>query len=240
MDYEHTYDFFESRAHRAHGSLTITTTSYQDRNPELAEQRDSSEWELVGPFLHLDRRPTVLDVGCGVGRLARRVGPVMDRYLGVDFSPSILQLARQQVSTSPWADRCQFQELAAAGVGAASLIDTGPFSAILISGVMAYLNDEDVETCLRGVREVVAATSVVYLREPVARAERLTLTDHWSDDLEATYSACYRLPHEYRATLERVFTGEGFRFTLDTQIDAMLENRSETTQHFFVLERVEA
>ncbi|MEI2699820.1 MAG: hypothetical protein V9E94_16315 [Microthrixaceae bacterium] len=62
----------------------------------------------------------------------------------------------------------------------------------------------------------------MYLREPVARAERLTLTDHWSDDLEATYSACYRLPHEYRATLERVFTGEGFRFTLDTQIDAML------------------
>src|SRR5919197_5077582 len=42
-----------------------------------------------------ERHGSVLDFGCGVGRLSRRLSQSFDRYVGVDISEGMVERARQ-------------------------------------------------------------------------------------------------------------------------------------------------
>ena len=60
-------------------------------------------------FQHLDLKPgeSVLDLGCGTGisfeRLHRDVGP-RGRIIGLEFSPEMLDLARQRIELNGWSN----------------------------------------------------------------------------------------------------------------------------------------
>ena len=236
LDYGSTLAFFERRAERSAGQPAITVTSYQDQDPDLARRRDEAEWARIEAWLRLDRRPIALDVGCGVGRWARHLVGRVDRYVGVDFSPGLVELANSTL-LDLGASNAHVQVLGAAEVGTTTLDDPGPFGLVVISGVLTYLNDDDAARCLRGVAAVVAEDSVVYLREPVAVERRLTLRDHWSNDLADKYSAVYRDVDNYRSWLQEALGLAGFVVVYDEPLDATLQNRRETSQHFFVLDR---
>ena len=109
---------------------------------------------------------------------------------------------------------------------------------VILSGVLIYLNDDDVERCLDAVRSLVDDDAVVYLREPVAVESRLTLRNHWSDELDAEYHAIYRPASFYRDRAARLL-GSGFEVIHDEPIASHLQGRAETTQHFLVLRREE-
>jgi O-methyltransferase involved in polyketide biosynthesis len=131
----------------------------------------------------------------------------------------------------------QVQVLGAADVAPGSLVDPGPFGLVIVGGVLTYLNDEDIGRALDGIASVVAPDAVVYLREPVGVEERLTLRDHWSNELDAAYSAVYRVADDYRQALGPRFLDRGFELVHDAPLDPMLANRAQTTQHFFVMRR---
>lgn len=42
----------------------------------------------------LNKDTVFLDLGCGIGRLARHVGPIVEDYFGVDFSPEMIKKAK--------------------------------------------------------------------------------------------------------------------------------------------------
>jgi hypothetical protein len=91
---------------------------------------------------------------------------------------------------------------------------------------------------LRTIAALAAPGGQIYVREPMARNERLTLRGHWSDELAADYSAVYRSVATYDAL---------FAEHLDdcTQTDAFelapeLANRAETAQFVRLFERTAA
>src|SRR5690606_25989816 len=54
----------------------------------------------------------LIDLGCGSGRLARKLAPLLQppgSYLGLDVSPSLLERARREVAGSPHASAFQFE-----------------------------------------------------------------------------------------------------------------------------------
>lgn len=74
----------------------------------------ADEWDTHGveqlEFLRahgLHPSTTLLDIGCGAGRLARRAVPFLDpsRYIGIDISPGVLNHAMDLGVREGWAER---------------------------------------------------------------------------------------------------------------------------------------
>ena len=235
IDYGATRRFFEQRADRPAEACSWTRVMYQDGNPELAIARDVHEKRVVLPRLQLRETDRLLDVGCGVGRWALTVVPLVHRYLGTDFSEGLLERARQILGGH---QNAQFQCLPAQDVGSLVGIQE-PFNRVIVAGVLAYLNDDDAQRCLRGIAEVCSNTdAIVYIREPMGVEARLTLDKFWSEQLGSEYSAIYRSRDEYRQLFQSTLCTEGFRIAEFTDLYPRdLQNRAETSQFIVMLHR---
>lgn len=83
---------------------------------------------------------SVLDVGCGSGRLsvevAKRGAP---RVVGVDFAPHMLEISREAARREGVEDRCEFRQ------GDFSALDFGgeKFDVVVANGVFDYVADPE-------------------------------------------------------------------------------------------------
>ncbi len=224
ISYAATLEFFESRGRTATADAPQTATMYQDRT--LAERRDACERDTVLPLLALRGDERVLDIGCGYGRWAQTLTGRIGRYLGVDFSAELLRVARSlQVPGS------EFQRLAAQEVAPDVLATPPPFDLFICSGILIYLNDGDVTRLGAALAAMAAPAARVYLREPMAVAERLTLDRFPSAELQHEYSAIYRTPAQCRELFGGPLAAAGFKLAHEQPLyPPELCNRRETEQ----------
>ena len=235
IDYDATRRFFERRAQRSADTCAWTRVMYQDDHPDLVIARDKHEKETVLPQLELRATDRVLDVGCGVGRWALAAAPQVAYYLGTDFSEGLLERAREDLHSHP---HVEFQCLPAQDIE--GLVGRQePFNRVILAGILAYLNDDDVKRCLRGVAEICSVSdAIVYLREPMGVASRLTLDKYWSEQLDSEYSAIYRSRGEYEQLLRETLCDSGFRISQFVSLyPTDLRNRVETSQFIVFLHR---
>lgn len=89
----------------------------------------------------------LLDLGCGVGLLARHLAPYVKSLVAVDFAVSLIRRARAQVPVG---------RFAVASILALPFRD-GAFSMVLVSSVLQYLEGDDaVARALAEMRRVAA------------------------------------------------------------------------------------
>lgn len=226
--------FFEERARRMEEVGPMKAVIYQDKQGDLAERRDAAEVERILPLLALDGTQSLLDVGCGTGRWTRRVVGAVERYHGIDATAGLLEHARAQHVADP---HCRFTHMSADLLSPQALAE-GNFDRILCVGICMYLNDVQLRAMFTGMAAVVADRARIVLREPMATGARLTLQEHYSEELEDTYHAIYRHQDELLALMQPLFDGG---FVLAGQGDVYhadgLNNRAETKQCWLLLER---
>ena len=81
-------------------------------------------------------------------------------------------------------------------------------------------------------------TIIICLKVSVGIGDRLTLKDFYSDKLQSDYSAIYRTRDEYMNIFAQTLEQDGFSITDEGFVfDDSLNNRKETTQYYFILER---
>ena len=204
ISYSATLEFFESRGRHAQPDRPQTATMYQDG--DLAARRDACERETVLPLLALRGDERVLDIGCGYGRWGQTLAGRVGEYVGVDFSAELLRVA-----DGLRLPRSRFQRMAAQDVSAAELGEPRPFDLFVCSGILIYLNDADVAKLSCAIASMAAPGARVYLREPMATAERLTLDRFPSAELKQDYSAIYRTPAQCRELFGGPLRGAGFK-----------------------------
>lgn len=233
---DNTLRFFEQRAARAPELGAIKAVLYQDKHPTLAEARDRAEKEALLPVL--DTRPgnRVLDVGCGVGRWTSILSERCSYYHGLDFSPGLIDHARRSHAHRT---NVQFSVASADDFSLTSLGSQAPFDLILCCGIFIYLNDEEIVNSGRCIADAAGHNARAIFREPIALKQRLTIKDHYSEELEADYNAIYRSKDDLMSLLSLHMAPAGFKLIHDAPMydDPALNNRTDTKQHFFVLER---
>lgn len=234
LDAERVKAFFEERGRKLNPENPLTSVLYQDRHPELAKARDAHEKQEILPLLMLSPEDSVLDLGCGIGRWADALADRVTRYHGVDFSESLIEQAKARHSVS----HVSFQSLAVEEVAPERLAVAGPYSRVLIAGVLMYLNDAQLLQALEGACACSAPSALLYVREPIATERRLTLKEYWSDELEASYNAIYRTRDELIQLFEQVLGTAQFRLRLERDLfPPELNNRTDTRQRIFLFER---
>lgn len=235
IDPEEVAAFFEDRARRMNDLGPMRAVIYQDKQGDLAERRDAAEVARLLPLLRLDGRQALLDIGCGTGRWSRRLVPLLARYHGVDASGGLLAYARQQHRDDP---HCRFTHLQAEQLSAEALGEAS-FDRVLCAGICIYLNDPQLSELFSALADITGPGALILLREPVANRSRLTLKEHFSTELEHDYHAIYRSVPELMALLQPTLLDAGFRVVGEGDVYEQddLNNRAETRQCWFVLER---
>lgn len=236
VDYEETHRFFEKRAGKFQQDTPYVTTMYQDKHPEIVEERNRKEVEKLLPLLKIKEDSKILDIACGIGRWSDAIKQSINEYCGVDFSEELIKIAKERNSTL---SNRKFL------VGAANRIEEvlecnqrGQYDRILLIGILMYLNDFDVKETLNQVERCSQEHSVICIREPIGMEERLTLKNFYSEELQDKYNAIYRTKDElnsfFTILLDKGFriTEEGYLFEADK-----LNNRKETVQYYYVFER---
>ena len=118
---------------------------YQDNNEEIVRQRNKKEIEKLMPLLHMEKEAKVLDVACGIGRLADALPEDIKEYCGMDFSEELVAIANKRNHRNRF-----FYCVGGANEIAAVLKKNGKglYNRILIVGILMYLNDVDMADSL--------------------------------------------------------------------------------------------
>ena len=110
---------------------------------ELAERGDAELWQRVGR-----RAGSILEVGCGSGRVTAALASADARVLGIDLSPELLAIARQRLSGRPnvWLLLADIRNLALLQSFDAIVAPDDPFSHLV--------TDEDRDQALATIRSL--------------------------------------------------------------------------------------
>jgi len=61
----------------------------------LSNLNEKEFWEQKVNLQGLNKDMIFLDLGCGIGRIAKQVSPLVKEYYGVDFSPEMIKKAKE-------------------------------------------------------------------------------------------------------------------------------------------------
>lgn len=239
IDYESTLRFFNNRGVDKALKHKYNYVLFQDDNPDLAVSRDMQEKKKIRSILTWKEKEEILDIGCGIGRWGEEIGKMGFRYIGIDYSENLLQVAEENLkkyrgTTELLKD--SFQHFVV-GLKERGLPDT--YDKIFVNGVMMYLNDGDLMTAMDDVGKVSKEKCQIYFKESMALEERLTLNEFYSDSLTQEYTVIYRSIKEYKNLFTRMLI-ERYGFHIKEEgllFDKDLMNHIETADYYFVLER---
>ena len=233
LDKTNIKQFFKDRSLKNNNLNPYVSVIYQDGNPRLALKRDRYEKNLILPKLNLDSSIKLLDIGCGIGRWADEINGKIDHYLGIDFSEDLIKQATIRFQNTK--SKIDFKVCAAESISIEKIGYKSYFNRIIISGVLLYLNDEDVKRCFHNLRTLISQNSLIYIREPLSlNNERLTLDGVWSKDMSQKYYAIYRTKKEIEELFYKSFGRIQDLKLLPLYDEENLNNRKETKQFYSV------
>ena len=206
IDSEEVKNFFSERASRELES-DLSIVLFQDK--ENSEQRHIEEKKLFYEHVDIEGKK-VLEVGCGIGRWAEALHGKCESFLGIDYTEDLIDIANESYDF----DDCKFQVMSATDIKADELLIEPPFDVIIFSGVLMYINDDDIKLVFNELNKIGADDKKLFIMEPVSRmGSRLTLKDFYSEGLEADYSAIYRTEEEYMELFESLNYNKVFLMT---------------------------
>lgn len=227
-------DFFNQRAEKISTLGSVQAVIYQDKQPELAASRNIAEKTMLLPLLQLNGEQRVLDVGCGTGRWASDLLPISAWYHGIDACEGLVVHAREVFSTVAHA---RFTTMGADCFSLEVLAEVQPFDRVLCAGVLIYLNDEEVEAALQCMASTLAPKGLILFREPFGIEKRLTIHEHYSNDMDQTYNAIYRTRSELELMLKKNIPEFRLISSGDVYDESTLNNRNDTKQQWLLMEK---
>lgn len=227
--------FYNRQASMAENPLGAAFLGEQDS--AVLEEKNIYTKTNVIPKLQINRDTRILDLGCGVGRMAVFVLPQCGFYCGVDFSEKMVEKARSLCGSitkaAPFQIHCM--SVMEAVLMKKELLG-GPFEVVILSGVLMYLNDAEVQQIVQALPDLLAQKCVIYWGDPVGIGKRLTLNNYFSESFQMEYSAIYRTVEEYTELFQPLMK-TGFSIKEQRYMPKFGETYTDTGRYYMLLER---
>jgi SAM-dependent methyltransferase len=146
--------FWNSLASTPEGAVIGVLGEYL-KEDEIAEQARMGV-EFIHSTLSLDGTQEVLEVGCGIGRIARGLSPYMRRYVGVDIAENMVSEARKRSS------RYANLEYEALQQSDLSIFPDASFDRVVFEIVLIHLAREDAYRYLLEAHRVLRPGGLAY------------------------------------------------------------------------------
>ena len=144
----------------------------------------------------------VLEIGCGTGLLLFRLLPECTEYVGLDFSPVVLEQVRSALSETQYGSRVTLLERQADDLRG---LEAGRFDTVVLNSVVQYFPHVDyLLQVLEGALERVGRGGKVFVGD--VRSLALVEAFHASVELARAETTCTR--SELRARIERQVSAE--------------------------------
>ena len=236
LDYKNLEIFFNNRAKKFKEDNPYSVTMYQDDKPELVKMRNQKETNILLPKLEIQSSSKILDISCGIGRWVDAIDTNFSMYLGIDFCEDFIKIAKKRNLTK---HNVFFENYNTVDIKKCIDYKSNKFNRVLIIGALMYLNDIDLENVLLDLNECLEENALIIIREPIALNNRLTLKNEYSNELVDNYNAIYRSKDELIKIFNETLCKNGFKIIENDFLfkDTELNNRKETSQYYFVLER---
>lgn len=227
-------EFWNKRAEKYSDEDPYKSIKCNDKNKHYVDMCDEYEKSVILPYLGIDHTTKVLDIGCGVGRLAEEIIPKCNYYLGTDFAENLLEIAKKRIKSS---NKCDFTISGFQEISENDVVQQNKmFNRVILAGVAMYINDEELDKAFEKLLTIVDEHCKIYISDSIATEERLTLKDFYSEEIESEYSVIYRTIDEY-LNIFKVLFDAGFRVNKNERFLSNIKRYKETERHYFILER---
>lgn len=219
IDNNSTKEFWQKRANNINNLQTVLLGS--DNTGSEQNIRNENEKRIVEKIIEKIQNPGILDIGCGIGRWAENLQNKFEYYVGVDFSEGFINYASKKFTNF---SNVKFYNNSILNLDKDIL--TSRFNLIICTGVLMYINDENISNIFKAFRQV--SPEYLYIQESISLMKgRLTLNKFESKDC-----AIYRTKQEY----EEYFKTNAFNII---KTDLLLDNKSgareETNAQYWIL-----
>lgn len=240
IDYHSLHEFYKTRAlDKISIDVDAPVVLVGDKDKAKIDEWTSFEVENRLPLLSLDQNSVVLEAGCGTGRITKYITPTAKAYLGIDYVKELIEIIDKrndiEKKDMTFFIHSSMQELANGNVEMPFELKFNRF--IISGGVLMYMNDEDIKHVLLDINNRLEHESIIYISEPIALKERLTLNNFYSETLKSNYSAIYRTEKDYLDIFD-IFIVNGFELKLSEEFFFQdIKAQKETKQWIFILKR---
>jgi SAM-dependent methyltransferase len=190
IDSENVKAFFNNNAQKDTSLKSVLLG--RDFGENSADLHNQKEAKIVLDFIG-DGKKTILYIGCGIGRWAHNLKPVIQKYDGIDFSQEFIQAANHNFRDF---DEIMFYCMPATDIERTKLLEK--YDVVIVTGVSMYINDEELDKFYNYINSFTQKDSLLYIQDTTSLLEtRLTLKDFESIELKTKYNVIYRTKTEY-------------------------------------------
>lgn len=213
--------FWEDRAKKAKDNeLGLWQSTSLTDSEEKATFRLAKELKFILNALELvPKKDSLLELGCGVGRLTNEVAIGFERVYAYDYVKEFIDLAKTKTEQKNISFFCSEAHEFNKDIN---------YDCCLIAGLFCCLTDEQFEKTVEAIKDI----PYLVIKESVGTGSRYELTNHWSEALGCNYNAIYRSVEEIKST----FINCGYNLSMDEPIEY---HRLETHLRIFVFSRSE-
>ncbi len=239
IDMESVHEMFIERINRTVRDVDAPTIPSSDVHIDHVKLWTENECRKWLPCLKLDETSRVLEMGFGTGRMTKYLTPLCGHYTGIECVDEFVKIA--QARTDIHLDNAvllkgYFHDLATHRLK----LPCQTYNRFVIAaGVFTYINDEEAREDIKALVPLLSEQEdcIIYISEPIAVENRLTLNKFYSEEMKQEYSAIYRTENQYLKLFIPLLEA-GFIIKVSEEFfEKDIKGRKETRQWVFILER---
>lgn len=204
---------------------------YQEEDRDFLDLKLKFEEEKMLLYAELYRDMMALDLATGNGYWAFKFANRVKKVDAVDYCGDLIHQCKK-IAAEEVIDNVTFLESPIQ-----NFTSDIKYDLILISGVLHYLNDEDIERLIKNIKSYSKVNTILVLREGTGIMGQYCINERYSEALGAGYSAIYRTREEFIQALKKA----GFELVKDEDMfpeNSVLNKYPETMLRIYKFKKI--